>query len=705
MRFLTGVFLALMLAGEAPAQSVNTGHINAELVSETQGIAPGQTITVALRQHIQKGWHTYWRNAGDSGEATQIKWTLPSGWIAGEFVWPTPMRLPVGPLVNYGYEGEVLLPMTLTAPADARSGETVTLTAAAAFLVCDEICIPEDALLELSLPVTPGPAPSDPRWSAAIRTTLIEAPSSAGLKAAFQRTDSGLTLAVTGDPLKGADVGEAYFYPFASTVIDHAAPQAIERGPDGLTLTLAAGYDFSSGEGPETLAGVLDLGGRAYEINAVAGPASAGAAGLGPPPVRLSGGGANLNLLGSMLLAALGGLILNLMPCVFPVLAMKAASMAGHGEALQAARRQGLAFGAGVLATFLVLAAILIGLKAAGSAVGWGFQLQSSPVIAVLCLLMFAVALDLSGVFEVEGSFQNLGSGLAAHSGTVGAFFTGALAVVVAAPCTAPFMGPAMGWAFTQPPAATLAVFVALGVGFAVPFVAVAFVPALLSRLPKPGPWMDVFRKALAFPMYGAAAWLAWVLAQQTTADGLARLFAAAIILALAAWLIGIAQRRAIEGRRTAVTAVSAGVLTVLAVGAVVWPPYSEPGIAGAAIADAHLDYEPYSRERLADLRAQGKTVFVNFTAAWCLSCQVNERLALSTSGVAEAMDRTGAVYLKADWTRRDAVIAGELARFGRAGVPLYLVYSAKGGEPAILPSLLTEGIVVRALDKAARRS
>jgi len=715
MRFLLGVICALLFSGLALAQPVNTGHLTAELVSATQGIAPGQTIHVALRQKIQKGWHTYWRNAGDSGEATSIVWTLPPGWAASEFTWPAPHRLPVGPLTNYGYKDEVLLPVALTAPSDARPGSTVTLKGAATFLVCADICIPENAVLTLALPVTEGPAPADPKWGAIIAKTLADAPKPAGLAGAFEKiagsadgkTAPIVKLAITGAALKGADMADAYFFPFSGTVIDHAKPQAIERGPEGLTLSITPGYDFQSATPPKELGGVLVVGGKAYEVTAAPGPAPATAAGLGPPPVKLAApaGAANLGLASAAFFALVGGLILNLMPCVFPVLAMKAASLAGHGGEQAEARRQGLAFGAGVLVTFLTLAGLLIALRAAGSAVGWGFQLQDPPVVAALALLMLLVALNLSGVFEMGTSLQGVGSGLATRGGLAGSFFTGALAVVVAAPCTAPFMGPALGWALTQPPAAALVVFLALAIGFALPFVAVAFAPGLLARLPRPGPWMDIFKKALAFPMYAAVAWLVWVLTVQVGSDAVPRILGAAVLLALAAWIAGAAQRQHAVGRRHVGLAAAATALGVLAVGGgAFWPVYDTAAAAESSGA-AQLDDEAYTPARLAALQAEGRPVLVNYTAAWCVSCQVNDRVALSTTSVAEALKRNNAVYLKADWTRRDSAIAAELARFGRAGVPLYLVYGAKGGDPAILPSILTEGVVVKALDAAGKTS
>ncbi|WP_395674304.1 protein-disulfide reductase DsbD family protein [Phenylobacterium sp.] len=696
-RILAGLAAALALTGASVAAPVDTGHVEAELVAAASGVTPGGSVRIALRQKIDEGWHTYWRNPGDSGEATRLALTLPGGWSASPFTWPTPKRLPVGPLVNYGYEGEVLLPMTLTAPAAAKVGETVSLRGKADFLVCEEICIPESADLSLDVPVVAGPAPADRRWGPAIATALAAAPKPARLTAAYQPAGATLTLAVAGAPLQGTDGAGAYFFPATPGMLDHAAVQAIERGPQGLTLTLTPGDDFKAAAAPPALEGVLSVGGRAYEIAAAAGPAPAGARGLGPPPRAAAAGGLGLPL--ALAFAVLGGLVLNLMPCVFPILAMKAASLVGHGREARAARLQGLAFGAGVLATFVLLAGVLIALKAAGAAVGWGFQLQSPPVVAGLALLMLAVALNLSGVFEIGASLQDAGSGLAARGGAAGAFFTGALAVVVATPCTAPFMAPALGWALVQPPAASLAVFLALGAGFAAPFVALAFAPGLLARLPKPGPWMDAFRKALAFPMYAAAAWLVWVLAQQAGPDGLARVLGAGVVLAAAAWLYGAAQRRLLAGGRPAAPATGSALFAVLALAAALWPGYAAPPLAGTAPASAKVPFEPYSAERLAALRAEGRPVFVNFTAAWCVSCQVNERVALSGAKVAQALGANNVAYLKADWTRKDAVIAAELARHGRAGVPLYLVYRPGAAEPQILPNILTEGAVVRALE------
>jgi thiol:disulfide interchange protein DsbD len=686
---------ALVLAAPGAAAPVDTGHLTAELIAQTKGVAPGQTVWLAVRQEIEKGWHTYWRNPGDAGEPTRLTWSLPPGWKAGQIVWPAPGRLPVGPLMDYGYQGEVLLPVALTAPADARPGTRARISVQAAFLVCAETCVPADATLTLDLPVTAGPAPRDGEAGREIAKALQQAPRKADLDAVFARTPKGVALAVTGPAVRTADKAGAYFYPYASGVIQHPQPQAVEQGPDGLTLTLAPGGDFQPGKSPASLDGVLELDGTALEIAARPGVPPAGAAGLGPPPAARPGGEAALGVATAAALAFLGGLILNLMPCVFPVLAMKALALAGHAGESMGARRQGLAFAAGVIVTFLGLAAALIALKAAGQAVGWGFQLQAPAVVAGLALLILAVGLNLSGVFEVGLGLQGAGQGLASRGGLAGAFFTGALSVVVAAPCTAPFMGPAVGWALTQAPAAALAVFLALAVGFALPFVLVAYAPRLIARLPRPGPWMDSLKKLLAFPMFAAAAWLAWVLSVQAGSDGLARLLAAAVVLALAAWLAGVAQRRRAAGGKAAGLGLLAGLAAALALGAALIPPYATAK-AGAP-SSGLLGAEAYSPARLAELQAQGHPVFVDYTAAWCVSCQVNERVALDTAKVARAFRARNIAYLKADWTRRDPEIAADLARFGRAGVPLYLLYPAAGGPPQVLPSILTEGLVLKA--------
>ena len=717
---LPALMIALLLGAPlAQAQPVQTGHIEVELVSQEAGAAPGSTVYVALRQKIQPGWHTYWRNPGDAGDATKIVWTLPDGWSAGEIVWPTPEKSRVGPLLDFSYSGEVLLPVPISVPANAQVGSIVTLKAAAAFLVCEQVCVPEDAVVTLSLPVVAGTPGPDPKWGAKVTEVLAKAPKPAGLKAVFQLEGSVLKLAVTGAPLKGADVSNAFFFPYSGKVIEHPPEQKIERGPEGLTLSLTPGYDFTqSDEKPTELAGVLALNGAAYEITATPGtiPAEAGGLGAPAPTAKAADGGAALGLPLAVAFAFLGGLILNLMPCVFPILSMKAASLTAHAHDAGKTRVQGLAFLAGVVVTFLVLAGLLIAVRAGGAAVGWGFQLQSPAVVAGLSLLMLLVALNMSGVFEVGASVQGVASG-ASGDGVGGSFLTGALAVIVAAPCTAPFMAGALGYALTQPPLLSLAVFLGLALGFAAPFVLLAFIPGLLARLPRPGPWMDVLKKGLAFPMYATAAWLAWVYSQQTGSTPLAALLAAAVLVAFAAWLYGLGQARRIAGKGAMVSfalaalslaaAAALVVLSLAVVSALAAAGFRTDPTSVAASAEAPtgpgLAAEVWSPEKVKELQAQGKVVMVDFTADWCVTCKVNEGAALKGRRLADAFKANDAVLLRADWTKRDAVIAAALAEHGRAGVPLYLVYPKGGGEPAVLPQLLTEGLVIEAVEKAAK--
>jgi thiol:disulfide interchange protein/DsbC/DsbD-like thiol-disulfide interchange protein len=719
LKVLAGAIAAAsLLGGEvANAVSVKTEHVEAELVPQTDGAAPGSTFYVALHQKITPGWHTYWRNPGDAGQATSIAWTLPASFSAGDIVWPAPERFMAGPLMNYVFSDEVYLPVAITVPADAKPGQTLTLKGAVDWLVCKDVCIPEDANLSLDVPISTSPV-LDPKWGKAITDTLAAAPKPAGLKATFSSGAGGVTLSIVGDAVKGLNVAHAYFFPYNGAVIDQIKPQQAMRGSDGLTMILAPGYDFQKNKPPATLDGVIELDPRhAYEVSATPGAALVGAAGAAPPVVTTdagkgggsaaaaAGGGSNLGLLAAVGLAFLGGIILNLMPCVFPVLSIKAAALVRHVESPARARTEGIAFLIGCVATFVILAAVLIAAQKAGQAVGWGFQLQSPGMVAALVLIMLAVGLNLSGVFEIGLSAQGVGQGLAARSDIIGALFTGVLAVVVAAPCTAPFMAPAIGWALTQPPLSALLVFFALGVGLAAPFVAVSFMPALFRLLPKPGAWMDMLRKVLAFPMYGAAAYFAWVFAQQTASSALLFLLAAGVVLGFAAFLWGVSQHavRPWASRAIALVALIA-VVPISALGAGMSAPAA--AVDGATAGPvAGVPTQAWSPEKVASLQAAGKPIFVDFTAAWCVTCQVNERTALATQAVADAFKKTGAVYLKADWTNRNADIAKALQAEGRSGVPLYLLYDANGSAtPKILPQLLTSGAVVEALNGAAKK-
>ena len=705
---LLGLLFAPSLAAAQDGRVQRTERIAAELVALSQWAAPGSTAIVAVRQEIAPGWHTYWRNPGDSGGATTLTWTLPAGAAAGDVVWPLPTRQRLAGLMNYGYSGEVYLPVPVTVPADARPGSTLPMRVKALFFVCSaDMCVPDELTLSLDLPIREDSAPLDGRHGAAIRHIVETAPRPAGISARLTLRDGAATLTATGGPLAGRDPGPSYFFPFEPRVIDHAAPQSGRFGPQGLTLALTPGADAVAAGTP--VRGVLSTALGAFEIAAEAGPPLPGAAGSGdlapaPEDAPAEGGGeAATGFLQAALFALIGGLILNLMPCVFPILAMKAAALAGAAHDAPRARRDGLAFLAGVLATFLLLAGLLLALRAAGQAAGWGFQLQSPAVIAGLALLMLAVGLNLSGVFHVGGGLQGVGAGpLARLGGTAAAFLTGVLAVVVAAPCTAPFMAVALGSALLMPWPMALVVFLMLGLGLALPYVLVSLTPGLLSRLPRPGPWMERLKGLLAFPMYGAALWLAWVFSRQTGAEALGLLFMSGLLLALAGWLLGSAQGERALGRRGLWLALSGLVALALAVAgaamAVRLPP--QPAGAPASTADGPVS-APWSAAAVNSALAQGRPVLVNFTADWCVTCKINEAGALTSARTAEALRAADAVYLVGDWTRRDDAITAELQKHGRSGVPLYLLYAPGAAQPRILPQLLTEGAVVEALNEA----
>ena len=713
VRLLSAVLIGLFVwcaALPAGAQVQRTERIAAELVPMSQWAAPGSTAIVAVRQDIEPGWHTYWRNPGDSGGPTELDWTLPGGVEAGDIVWPLPERQRLQSLMNYGYSDQVYLPVSIDIPADAAPGSVLPLSVDALFMVCsDEMCVPDELTLTLDLRVDDGEAPLSRAHGAAISRILETAPRPGDLTARVTRQGETVLLSVTGETLTDDSLSDVYFFPFEGGVIDHPAEQPGERGTDGLSLSLTAGRAILTGGLTGPMAGVLSTSEGAWEITAEVGEPLAGTAGEGALAEGAAPTGVGV-FVQAALFALIGGLILNLMPCVFPILAMKAASLSASAHDPGEARRDGLAFLAGVLTTFLILAVALIALRAAGQAVGWGFQLQSPGVIAGLALLMLAVGLNLSGVFNVGMAAQGLAEGgaggrLSRLPGGVGAFFTGVLAVVVAAPCTAPFMAFALGAALVMPALMAVAVFLMLGLGLALPYVAVSLSPGLLKRFPRPGPWMDRLKGVLAFPMYGAALWLVWVFARQAGAESLALLMAGALMLALGLFLWGWRQTARAEGRGGAVSTVAAVLSIVAAMGfaGAAASLARAPDAAGMTAGEgAALPSTPWSPEAVQAAQAEGRVVFVNFTADWCVTCKVNERAALASDRVRQAVEAANVTYMVADWTLRDDAIARELERHGRSGVPLYLVYSPASDDPRILPQLLTPGLVAEALNDAA---
>ncbi|HEY4078299.1 MAG TPA: protein-disulfide reductase DsbD domain-containing protein [Rhizomicrobium sp.] len=668
--------LALLVSAPAFAQDQQP-KVHARLVAEQSTVAPGGSVTVALEEVIAPEWHTYWKNPGDAGAPTEIQWTLPAGWKADAIQWPRPKRLPVGPLMDYGYEGKVWLLTQLTAPADARPGDTVTIKAAASWLVCKNICIPEDAALTLTLPVGDGKPDVAVAKDFAATRALMPVASPWKLNYAL---GSNLDLYIAAPSLVTAHPTTVDFFPGKSGIIKNAAPQIIGYAKDGLVLRLTAGAKVSS-----MLEGVLVLTSsdgsvQALDVSAPPGPV---------PPATFAASpsdSGDLTLWLAIVFAFLGGLILNVMPCVLPILAMKALALARHGDE---GRGESFAYAIGAIVSFAVFGLAILLLRSGGAAVGWGFQLQSPVAVAGFALLVFAVALNLSGLFEV-GSFT-AGESLTRKSGFTGAFFTGVLAVAVAAPCTAPFMAGALGFALTQSFVVALAIFVALGVGFALPFILLGVWPKALAFIPKPGPWMLTFKQFLAFPMYAAAAWLVWVLAQEAGPRGVAIALAAMIALALAVWLWRVTREGSARGRGIgAVTAliVLAGALYGVSLlrGQVAPPP------AQAAKGEA------YSAAKLAALRAANRPIFVDATAAWCITCLVNEDAVLSKDSIKQAFAAKNVAYVVADWTNQNPEITALLKENGRSGVPLYLYYAPGAGKPVVLPQILTESSVLSAL-------
>ena len=694
--FLYLVAMMALLSAAAASDVVTTPRLEARLVAERTGVpAAGGTIALGLSQVMQPGWHTYWRNPGESGEPTTLAWTLPQGITASEINWPHPERIPFGELANYGYSNRVLLPVDVTLPAGLVPGTQVTLRVEAAWLACKDICVPENATLELTLPVVEGEPQANPQWRDDFARAREAQPLKDGpFSARFDVRAGNVTLYF--EPPAGARIEPEgiLFFPFTRGLIKASAPQVPQAAGDGFAMRLPPGWrlrDPAQLEATKAIEGVLVVPARdgsparAFELSLARGPVP-----------ETAPAAASTSFLEAILFAVLGGLILNLMPCVFPILSMKALSLV-HSSQKDRPWVDGLVYLAGVMVTFAGLAGVLLWLRSLGEDVGWGFQLQSPLSVAILAYVLALVGFSLSGLFTLGTSLQGTGQGLAGKSGLVGTFFTGVLAVVVAAPCTAPFMGVAMSFAFTQSAPVTIAVFLALGFGLALPWVLFSAVPALVRLLPRPGDWMERFRQFLAFPMYGAVAWLVWVLSQQVDPEGLFRVMIGIVLLGLGAWAFGNLQQRASLIGFVLFVGGLAGAAGLLAM------PFGAPralqaAAAGEEGASSHAFSEPYTATRLEALRAEGKPVFVNLTAAWCVSCLYNERVALSTEAVRKAFSETGTVYLVGDWTNRNAEISALLRQYGRDGVPLYLYFPAGGGDPIVLPQLLTESIVINAV-------
>ncbi len=658
---LATILFAHSLALPALAEAPEPRHIATRFIAETDRPAPGSTVNLAIHMTPEPGWHGYWKNPGDSGIEPTVDWTLPHDASASVLEFPVPSRLIVGGLMNYVYEGPYALLLKLKVPEGLAPGAPLPIRGTFDYLVCTkEVCVPECA--ELALDLTVGAAGTPPNRRAAFDDFRQALPKPLGSEARFEWSNGGFRLFV---PLPASLAeGDPYFFPLTDGAINYAAKQEVIRSGDALIIETKAG-----GQQPSFVEGVLRMDdGQGLSLKARPGTVPAAGA-------NASGQGA-FAILAALVGAVLGGILLNVMPCVFPILSLKALSLAKAGGDEAGARKEALAYTAGAVAVCLVLGAAVLALRAGGTSAGWAFQLQDPRVILLLLLLVTAIALNLAGLFELPSI--GLGGRLASAGGASGAFWTGALAAFVATPCTGPFMAGALGAALLLPVPAALAVFAGLGLGLALPFLILGFVPAARRRLPRPGPWMIRLRHILSVPMFLTALGLAWVLGRQSGVDGMALGLGAALALGLTLWWMGRGHGSGRSWLRLtpAVAAAAVGLL------------FLPMGGAGQATA-GQLAGEPFSEDRLEALRSEGRPVFAYFTADWCITCKVNEKTVLHREEVSRAFAQNKVAVLVGDWTGGDAAIGRFLEAQGRSGVPLYIHY-APGKPPEILPQLLT---------------
>jgi thiol:disulfide interchange protein len=683
--FLPSASAQLQVVGDGGPGPVKAQHLTAELVSLAPSIAPGGTLQVGLVLTLEEHWHVYWINAGDSGEPPHITWTLPDGVTAAPMQFPIPSRLPLGPLMDFGYEDSVAFPVQLTAASSVKPGP-IHLDAQVRWLVCREVCIPGKAHLGLNLTAAPGAsAPAQPVGALGEALTLIPKPLPADAKLTVTGGKQDFVLTLT----TGKRETDAEFYPFDQDQIANAADQKIEALPDGVRLRVPRSEDLKTL--PAQLHGLIKLSDTvAYDVTSPVVPGEiAPAAGTTAPGAAET---SNVTTLTAIGLAFVGGIILNLMPCVFPVLFLKGLALVqSSGEERSRLRSHGLVYTLGILVSFWVIVAVLLILRAEGSQAGWGFQLQSPTFLTLLAAGIFFFALSLAGLFDIGLSLTSVGGELAQKQGYTGSFFTGVLATVVATPCTAPLMGAAIGFALAQPAGITFAVFTALGLGLATPYLLLSFQPAWTRILPRPGAWMEIFKQITAVIFFATVIWLTYVygsLFAGGTGGGqgiyrIALLLGCFLALAVAGWVLG-----KWPARWTSTTAA----ILIAALGLAI--PLYQPK-------DNTLVWTPYSQQALDSARAAGHPVFIDFTAAWCLSCQVNERAVLKSADVQHQFSKNKVTLLRADWTQYDPEITKQLASINRSGVPTYVIYpAAKNSSADVLPELLTKGIVLTALEK-----
>ena len=717
----TGILvLAALTLQVAQAAPVKTDHTRAELLAETASVQPGEPFTIGLSLSPDPGWHTYWINPGDAGKPAKLNWDAPEGLEFGELKFPAPGFVPFMTMMSYGYNESTLLLVDVT-QTQSVSGEQLLIKARASWLVCDDqVCIPERANLELTIPVGPGgSSDSDSgEWrTAAFSQARALVPQSADWPAEFFQSGDHVVFDIS-TPLSLQEASNLYLFPESAGMIDHTADQqvglwtdrvrvSVPTGPrvaryEETGLVLSVDMDGAPRQSFSLMAKRADAPGETAaaapaSLSATPGGGGHAAAGGGEAGssagTAQSGGTSGPGLWQAIGFAILGGLILNLMPCVLPILSLKAlgvAQMAGEKPAV--ARNSGLQYLAGVLVSFLVFAALIIALRQAGAVVGWAFHMQNPLIVAILALVMVAVGLNLLGVFEVNVGAGALGG--KSTQGKAGEFFTGILAVLVATPCTAPFMAGALGYALLQPAPVTVGVFLALGLGFALPYCVVAFLPTAQRLLPRPGAWMVSFRQALAFPMLATAIWLYWVLGNQAGVNALTLALISALALGLGAfgWQRMAGQRVSRPWRGASVAGLLVVLLSMWALPRFVMAPGETSPVEGEVA---------YSEVALEELRAGQQPVFAYFTADWCITCKVNEGIALKSDAVKEYFSREGVQVMVGDWTNEDPEITEVLQRHGRAGVPLYLYFKPGSGKAVVLPQLLTPDLVIEAIESA----
>ncbi|MDB5478708.1 MAG: thiol:disulfide interchange protein [Alphaproteobacteria bacterium] len=728
LKKILAAFAFCLLVHPAYAQlSLNPDQekkVKATLIAENDGVKAGDIFWVAMRQEITPGWHTYWKNPGDTGLATSISWDLPQGFTAGELQFPTPHRQPTGELVNFGYTDSVMLLSQITAPGDLKTGETLHIKAKGSWLVCADICIPETEEFDLALKVANKPVTGP--WASAFIAARAKLPMTNSSRQAARVTAEEIEITLDPLPLNADELPEeALFFPDDGLLIQHNAVQKLALNGRALTLTIPRNKSRTT---PVTeVSGDLMLrnamGEKSFRFTAKVEipPVLAPAQTTVIPPVsqklddhtpewhqRMQDGLKKKSeyppqtkdgFFSAIFAAFLGGILLNLMPCVFPVLSLKALGLVkkAHDEKRRAVIMGGVAYLAGVLATFTLLGAVLITLKNAGAQIGWGVQLQSPAFVAAIALVLFAIAYSLSGAVTFGTRLMGVGNALTQKSSLAGSFFTGALAVVVATPCTAPFMGGAIFYALTQRPGVTLAVLWVLGFGLALPYLLLTIFPEILLKyLPRPGVWMEHFKEFLAFPMLAAAIWLTWVLAQQSGATGVLYVLLSMLSLGFGAWLWGTTQNRPVSWWQYS-KIILALVAMVAAVALVIAQPKNVPQQNTSV--ETGAVFEAYTPEKLAQYRAEKRPVFVNMTAAWCITCLANEKAALETRGVETFFHDNKIAFLKGDWTNYDDRITSYLKEFGRSGVPIYVFYPAdQSNKPVILPQILTPDVVINAI-------